>query len=65
MSSNGSCPNGSHPTNAREYKKGMRIGVLLPDGNVKEIPEDRILYIVIGGRIPDVLPLTGYEVVVL
>jgi hypothetical protein len=58
--------NGSHSVNAREYHEGMRIGVLLSDGKVKEIPRDRIQHILISGsRLPDELPLTGYKVVVL
>lgn len=49
----------------RLYKEGMRIAVVLPDGRTKEIPRDRILYVLIGGRIPKELPLTGYPVIIL
>lgn len=43
----------------------MRIAVALPDGNMAEIPEDRIRCILTDGRLPDVTPMTGYRIVVL
>lgn len=49
----------------RKWQPGMRVAVLLPDGQTKEIPQDRIRLICIGDRLPDELPMTGYRVIVL
>lgn len=51
-----------HP---RTFRPGMRVAVLLPDGEMKEIPQERIRLITVGGRVPDQLPLTGYPVTIL
>jgi hypothetical protein len=49
----------------RTWRPGVRLAVALPDGNMAEIPEDRIRLLLVGGHIPDVTPMTGYRIVVL
>jgi hypothetical protein len=50
----------------REYIKGMRLAIKLPDGRVKEIENDLIWNVIsMDNTIPDYAPFTGFPIVVL
>lgn len=51
--------------NARIYTQDMRLGIMLPDNRVIELPRSQYHCVITNGRLLDVLPMTGYQVAIL